>query len=94
MLSSSVDLSQVRRLEELAFAGWPALESRDVAAVCNLVRERWPNEPDAALGISMGAAAICFAAAETNRCQAVILESCYRDIASAFQNRLRHGYPP
>jgi GNAT superfamily N-acetyltransferase len=31
MLSSSVDLSQVRRLEELAFAGWPALESRDIA---------------------------------------------------------------
>ena len=31
MLSSSPDLSQVRRLEELAFAGWPALESRDIA---------------------------------------------------------------
>jgi N-acetylglutamate synthase len=35
MLSSfpdlSPDLAQVRRLEELAFAGWPALESRDVA---------------------------------------------------------------
>jgi N-acetylglutamate synthase len=31
MLSSSVELSQVRRLEELAFAGWPALESRDIA---------------------------------------------------------------
>ncbi|MPZ29803.1 MAG: GNAT family N-acetyltransferase [Rhodospirillales bacterium] len=31
MLSSSPDLSQVRRLEELAFAGWPALESRDMA---------------------------------------------------------------
>jgi N-acetylglutamate synthase len=31
MLSSSPDLSQVRRLEELAFAGWPALESRDAA---------------------------------------------------------------
>jgi len=31
MLSSSSDLSHVRRLEELAFAGWPALESRDVA---------------------------------------------------------------
>jgi N-acetylglutamate synthase len=31
MLSSSSDLSQVRRLEELAFAGWPALESRDLA---------------------------------------------------------------
>jgi N-acetylglutamate synthase len=31
MLSSSSDLSHVRRLEELAFAGWPALESRDLA---------------------------------------------------------------
>jgi GNAT superfamily N-acetyltransferase len=31
MLSSSADLFQVRRLEELAFAGWPALETRDVA---------------------------------------------------------------
>src|ERR1700754_4170692 len=31
MLSSIPDLSEVRRLEELAFAGWPALESRDVA---------------------------------------------------------------
>jgi N-acetylglutamate synthase len=31
MLSSSSDLSHVRRLEKLAFAGWPALESRDVA---------------------------------------------------------------
>jgi N-acetylglutamate synthase len=31
MLSSSIALPDVRRLEELAFAGWPALESRDVA---------------------------------------------------------------
>jgi GNAT superfamily N-acetyltransferase len=31
MLSSSSDLTHVRRLEELAFAGWPALESRDMA---------------------------------------------------------------
>jgi GNAT superfamily N-acetyltransferase len=31
MLSPSSDLSQVRRLEELAFAGWPALESCDTA---------------------------------------------------------------
>ena len=31
MLSSSPDLSHVRRLEELAFAGWPALETRDAA---------------------------------------------------------------
>lgn len=31
MLSSTIDLLEVRRLEELAFAGWPALESRDIA---------------------------------------------------------------
>lgn len=31
MLSPSFELSQVRRLEDLAFAGWPALETRDVA---------------------------------------------------------------
>jgi len=30
-LSPIPDLSHVRRLEELAFAGWPALESRDIA---------------------------------------------------------------
>src|SRR5437899_12677824 len=27
----STDLATVRRLEELAFGGWPALESRDIA---------------------------------------------------------------
>jgi GNAT superfamily N-acetyltransferase len=31
MLSSPISLSEVRRLEELAFAGWPALECRDEA---------------------------------------------------------------
>ena len=31
MLSSPQDLVEVRRLETLAFAGWPALESRDDA---------------------------------------------------------------
>ena len=30
-MSPIPDLSHVRRLEELAFAGWPALESRDIA---------------------------------------------------------------
>src|SRR5690349_17938513 len=30
-MSSAPDLTEVRRLEELAFAGWPALESRDDA---------------------------------------------------------------
>jgi ribosomal protein S18 acetylase RimI-like enzyme len=30
-MSLSIDLADVRRLEELAFRGWPALETRDVA---------------------------------------------------------------
>ena len=30
-MSLAIDLGEVRRLEELAFRGWPALESRDVA---------------------------------------------------------------
>src|SRR6266542_3298444 len=34
--------------------GWH--EARDVAAVADLIAARWPHEPKAALGISMGAA--------------------------------------
>ena len=36
-------------------------ERHDVEAVANVIRCRWPSEPCAALGISMGAAALCFA---------------------------------
>jgi pimeloyl-ACP methyl ester carboxylesterase len=63
-------------------------ESRDVAAALACVRERWPRQPLAALGISMGAAALCFAAAESARCDALILESLYTDIQSALSNRV------
>jgi alpha-beta hydrolase superfamily lysophospholipase len=69
-------------------------EGRDAAAVLELVQRRWPDEPHAALGMSMGAASLCFAAAQARRCQAVILESLYHDLASAFQARLGCGYPP
>lgn len=69
-------------------------ESRDVAAVLDLVRRRWPSQPWAALGISMGAAAICYAAPRVNDWGAVILESLYYDIASAFSNRIQNDYPP
>jgi alpha-beta hydrolase superfamily lysophospholipase len=68
-------------------------EHRDVAAVLDLVRQRWPRQPRAALGVSMGAAAICFAAKQIPGLDAVILESCYVDIGSAFANRLKNGYP-
>jgi alpha-beta hydrolase superfamily lysophospholipase len=70
-------------------------ESRDVAAVLDLIGRRWPHQPRAALGLSMGAAALCYAAsAAPGRWHAVILESCYYDLASAFASRLRHDYPP
>src|SRR5437879_3195050 len=65
-----------------------------VAAVLHYVRRHWPHQPHVALGISMGAAAVCYAAEHSRYCAAIILESCYYDIASAFANRLRHGYPP
>ncbi len=68
-------------------------EGRDVAAVLDLVANRWPCQPRAALGISMGAAALCFAARKTCQLQAVILESLYHDLASAFQTRVGSGYP-
>lgn len=69
-------------------------EARDVEAVFEMVTRRWPNEPLGALGLSMGAAALCFAASHVRACRAIILESCYYDISHAFENRLRHGYPP
>src|SRR5262249_52762229 len=68
-------------------------EGRDVVAVDELVRRCWPGQPRVALGISMGAAAICFAARQMPAFDAVILESLYRDIHSAFTNRLNASYP-
>ena len=71
--------------------GW--YEARDVTAVAQLIAARWPQEPAAALGISMGAAAVCFAAESTPVFQAFILESVYHDLASAFRQRVGCGYP-
>lgn len=68
-------------------------ESRDVQAVLDLVRQCWPNQPCAALGISMGAAALCYAAEHTRQLSAVILESVYHDIATAFRSRIGTRYP-
>jgi pimeloyl-ACP methyl ester carboxylesterase len=68
-------------------------EARDVAAILELVRQRWPEQPRAVLGMSMGAAAVCFAAEQARDYHAVILESLYHDIASAFTSRLATMYP-
>jgi alpha-beta hydrolase superfamily lysophospholipase len=69
-------------------------ESRDSLAVLHYVQERWPNQPRAALGISMGAAALCYAGSASRGWDALILESCYQDIARAFASRLQNHYPP
>jgi alpha-beta hydrolase superfamily lysophospholipase len=68
-------------------------EGRDVAAVLEWIWRRWPGHPCAAFGVSMGAAAICFAAQQARACNALILESLYYDLASAFFSRLGHSLP-
>jgi uncharacterized protein len=62
-------------------------------AVFDLIERHWPNQPRAALGVSMGAAAICFAGRRLRDVDAYILESCYVDVGNAFAHRLQHGYP-
>jgi len=68
-------------------------ESRDVTAVLETVRQRWPHQPVAALGISMGAAALCFAAGQLPRLDAVLLESLYHDLDSTFRKRIGTRFP-
>jgi alpha-beta hydrolase superfamily lysophospholipase len=68
-------------------------EALDAAAVLEFVCLRSPDLPRAAIGLSMGAAAICFAVDQTREYDAVILESLYHDISSAFTARLKSMYP-
>jgi uncharacterized protein len=68
-------------------------EAHDVAAVAELVRAHWPESPVVAVGMSMGAAALCFAARHAKPWRAVILESLYGDIRTAFHSRLGTTYP-
>jgi alpha-beta hydrolase superfamily lysophospholipase len=69
-------------------------ERRDVEAVAGFIEKRWAHQPRAAIGTSMGAAALCYAARHAVFWNAVILESCYQDIRLAFTSRLQHGFPP
>jgi alpha-beta hydrolase superfamily lysophospholipase len=68
-------------------------ERYDVATILDLVQSRWPDQPHAVLGISMGAAAVCYAADRVQSCCAIILESLYHDLASAFQTRVGTAFP-
>ncbi len=68
-------------------------EARDVEGVLALIRLRWPHQPQAAIGISMGAAALCFAAEQARTLDAIVLESLYHDVESTFRNRIGSKYP-
>ncbi len=68
-------------------------EGLDVAAVLNYVKQRWPESPRIAHGISMGAAAICFGAEHARGADAIVLESLYHDIKTAFTTRINAGFP-
>ncbi len=68
-------------------------ERHDVEAIAGFIRDRWPNSPCAALGVSMGAAALCFADDAAEAFQAIVLESLYDDLHRAFQHRVGCGYP-
>ena len=68
-------------------------EARDVVAIRRLIQERWPDQPVAAMGCSMGAAALCYASGQVRDWQALILEGLYCDLESAFQRRIGSSYP-
>jgi uncharacterized protein len=68
-------------------------ERHDVEAVADMIGKRWPSQPRAALAISMGAAALCFAGEASHAFDALIMESVYHDLARAFQHRVGSGYP-
>ncbi len=68
-------------------------ESNDVVAVFDLIRSRWPDEPRAAVGVSMGAASICMASRIARGFDALVLESVYANLARAFEQRIGSGFP-
>ncbi|MGF1577758.1 MAG: alpha/beta hydrolase [Gemmataceae bacterium] len=68
-------------------------EHQDVMAVARLIRNQWPEQPLGVLGISMGAAAICFAGSNGVRFDSVVLEGLYHDIETAFFSRIGTEFP-
>lgn len=66
--------------------GWH--ERRDVRALVRHARERHPDAPLAAWGTSLGGAALCFAADDVRDLSAVVLESVYSTMESAYEHRL------
>jgi len=65
-----------------------ARESEDVEAAAAFLRENFPSERMAAIGVSLGAAAIVLAK-HALKLDAVVLESLHPTIEEAVENRLR-----
>lgn len=67
----------------------------DVAAAVEFLERRCPGRPVVVHGVSLGAAAATFAAADLGgRVRGYILESPYRDLKTAVRNRTRAYLPP
>jgi len=67
-------------------------EGRDVDAAADWVRERFPTDRVAAWGRSLGGAAIACSQARTTF-DAIVFESVYADLATAYDNRLLMHLP-
>ncbi len=68
------------------------LESLDARSALDWLREKQPGEPIAALGISMGGAAILLG--EPIKADAVILESVFPDLAAGYTRRVDAALGP
>lgn len=68
-------------------------ESADVVACIRFAQQRWPREPLAAWGVSLGGAALCYAGKVAAELEAIILESVYSTIDRAWTNRLSLRVP-
>lgn len=67
----------------------------DVIAAVEYLERRCPGRPVVVHGVSLGAAAATFAAADlADRVGGYVLESPYRDLLTAVRNRTRANLPP
>lgn len=71
------------------FITFGALESQDVKAAVDYLKQVMPQESVAVIGVSLGGAALVLADVG-NKVQAVVLESVYPTIDEALEDRLAH----
>jgi pimeloyl-ACP methyl ester carboxylesterase len=73
-----------------AFVSPGLVERRDLLGAVRYLRSRGERGPIALLGVSYGAAACLFAAAESSEIQAVVSDGAFRTGADVFRNVSRH----